>query len=151
MTYPIQFAERALDRIDTALYAMRSYLSEAITVMAAGNVSIDYVLSIHNSLENTQNTLTANKSVPGLAAYAQRIKGDNNLNVATEFTTVETEIANAKTWMVNNLPKESATGQGWLHYMRFDGSGNLVKATFTPAQTAQFRTVLQTLVNTVSV
>lgn len=150
MTYPIQYAEKALDRIDTTLYAIRSYLSEAIITMAAGNVSIDYVLSIHNSLENTQNVLTANKSVPGLAAYAQRIKGNPSLDVVAEFTLVETAIGNVKSWMETNMPKESATGQGWLYYMRWS-NGALVKITFTPAQTAIFRTVIQSLIDTMSV
>lgn len=145
MTYPTNSAALALQQIDSQLLSLRSRAQSAITKLAAGDVSSEYILNVQIDLHRSWQFLENRKSAPGISAYAQDVKGDGTLDVAAEFTAVQAAIVDARDWIENNWPEDST----WKRHFKFVDHEQSFNA-FTSAQTSELRTLLTTLVNTIA-
>jgi hypothetical protein len=111
---------------------------------ASENISIEDLDGYVRVLNISQSRLSVLASTQGIGAYAQSQHTDvPSYDVAAEYTAMNAEISNCIAWIVANLPKDGSNYE--LAYTR-DGSGNKVWRTFTPAQTAGFRTALTLLI-----
>ena len=146
MAYPTGSVAKALDRADAMAIELKGICDRAVTKMAAGNVGSNDILNVYIQLTNLRNALASLSATPGIAAYAQIQKADDQLDIAAEFTAMLNAIDSTTTWVTNNFPKD---GNGYL-LARTLGPTGPVDRLFTPAQTATFRTVLTVLSNTIA-
>lgn len=115
----------------------------------AGNVGSTSILDFITDLFSKRTMLAASAAVPGIAAYAQQQINNPGMVVATEFNTMMAAIDACLAWTLANFPKD---GNGFLLGWTFqgDGSGRLVDRQFAPAETAAFRTALDTLIASIN-
>ena len=87
------------------------------------------------------------ETVNGIAAYAQEQLGSPELDVVQEFAATKAAIEGVIAWVAANLPKDD---DGYLLIETMGPDGSLSPRTFTPAQTAGLRTVLQAVMDTIA-
>jgi len=116
-----------------------------IAQLAAQNATYLYLRDIYRFLYNANAQFETLKATPGLAVYAQEQENDPAYNVAAEFTAMQATIANALSWMNTNIPTAvtAVSASAWAT------GDETIATSFTPAQTATFRTVLTAIVNSI--
>jgi hypothetical protein len=123
---------------------LKRLASDASTQMAAGNVSGNLVRQILDGCITAKSEFAAAAQVQGLADYAQAQEGDPNYNVAAEFNAMTGAIDNVLAWIIANVP----TNGGYVLMEQWSVSGVTTRS-FTPAQTAGLRMVLDAFAATV--
>lgn len=114
--------------------------------MLAGPVSANAVRQLLESFITAKAEFVAAAAVPGIAAYAQAQEGDANYDVAAEFSAMNTAATNVINWIVNNMPKGAS---GHVLTETWSAAG-IATRTFSTAETAGLRTVLDAFIATVS-
>lgn len=116
---------------------LKKYCQDVRALMAAGPISGNLAVELHERLIRDRAVLNAVAGVPGIAAYAQAQEGDGTYNVATEFAAVVAAIEAVRDWLVANVNTTS--------WVTFSTSGVATK-TFSSAATAGARTQLDALI-----
>lgn len=124
---------------------LKRLATDSKNLMAAGNVSANVIRQLLDSFIAGKAKLQAASSVPGIADYAQAQEGDGAYDVQAEFTTMVNACTGVIDWIVTNIP---ASG-GYVQLEQWSSSGVTVR-TFTPAQTANLRTALDTFITTIA-
>ena len=137
--------QRAYNAAKNTARSLRQYCVDFNALAAAENVSGNLVLELRTRLIADNAVFDEVKNVPGIAAYAQDIEDDSTYDVAAEFTTMHTEVADAIGWISANYP---ADANGWLQHEQLTGTGTDVRA-FSPAQTAGLRTEVQDVIDAI--
>lgn len=145
-TFPLTLDAAWVRARDTASN-IKSQSDSLNAQISAGTVSSQTVLNVTSSLANLNITLTSVASTPGLATYAQQQVNNPSLDVAGAFTSMQNALVAAVTWVVNNFPKDAGN---YLTAIKFNGSGQLVWDSFTPAQLSGLATLLTALSATIS-
>lgn len=114
--------------------------------IAAGSVSSQTIVNTASFFANANALLTQYAAVPGLAAYAQQQVNNVSLDVAGTFNAMQAALVASLTWIVSNFPKD---GGGNLLYAQFNGSGQVVLASFTSSQLSGLATLLTSLIATI--
>ena len=83
----------------------------------------------------------------GLAAYAQEQEADPTYDVVAEFLAMRTAVVAARDWLATNLPKD---GSNRLLERILNADGSITNITVSSAQTAQLRTLLQAVEDTIA-
>jgi hypothetical protein len=111
----------------------------------AGAITSDTMLVYIANLAEWRTSLIAISQLPGMVAYARAQINDPNVDIAAEFNAMIAGLDGVVSWVVTNFPKD---GSGFLLAKTFnaDNSGRTVDRTFSAAQTAGLRTVLDTLI-----
>lgn len=122
--------------------SVRSRALEASAFLAANNASANYVLDILSAVKEARAKLVAIGALSGIADYAKAQYADQGLDIAAEFTALVSALADVRTWITTNFPKDAS---GYLLKEQFAADGGLNVRSFTPAQTAGLRTVLDAL------
>lgn len=105
----------------------------------AGNITgMDAVAMLAN-LSRVLGIFSSISALPGLSDYAKSQFGDANYDVATEFTAMVNALTAIQTWLKTNVPANGVT--------IVDGA--LVGTTYTPAQTAALRTLVNAAIATI--
>jgi hypothetical protein len=119
---------------------LKKYCQDVRDLMAAGPISGNLAIELHERLIRDRATLNAVSAVTGIAAYAQSQEGDGTYNVATEFAAVVAAIESVRDWLITNVNTTS--------WVTFSTAGVSTK-TFSSAATAGARTQLDALVATI--
>lgn len=112
-----------------------------------GTVSSQAVLNFMGVLAGLNVQLTQAAAVPGIAAYAQTQVGNPGLDVAVEFSAMQTALAAVTVWIKTNFPKD---GNGKLLHEQIDVNSQTVYDNFTSAQLAPLTALVTTLSATIN-
>jgi hypothetical protein len=113
--------------------------------MAGGSVSANAIRQLLEAFVAAKAQMQAAASVGGIAAYARAQEGDDNYDVAAEFTAMMAACTAVIDWIVANIP---ANG-GYVQLEQWSASGVTVRV-FTTTQTAGLRARLDAFIATVS-
>ena len=122
---------------------LKSLAQNEVTAMAAGNVSANEVRQILQYCIQVKATNTATAAISGIAAYATQQEG-GAYDVATAWANMNSAIDAVINWIVTNIPQSG----GFVVLEQWTANGVTVQS-FTPAQTAGLRTVLNSLIATI--
>lgn len=125
------------------LRAFRVYTQSVRDACAAGSVSANLLIEYYLRLVQEKAANTAAAAVDGIGQWAQDMDGGVGYDVAAEFTAVNTAIDNTRNWISTNFPSSG----GYIQKDQLTVDGVTVRS-FSSAQTAGFRTVLDALLAT---
>ena len=111
----------------------------------SSDVDADQILRVAQVSSNHLSRLNEISSTPGIVAYAQAQEGDENYDVAAEFVTLVNAVTTVRNWIINALPDNGT----YLLIHEVNQDGTLTARTFTPAQTSQLLTLVNTVINSV--
>ena len=117
-----------------------------VSQMAASGATYTLLRDIYVFLKSADAQFDALAATPGLALYAQQQENDPTYDVAAEFTAMRATIATALSWMATNVPT-SVTAVAPAEWTQ---NGPLIATTFTSAQTAPLRTLLQSVADSIA-
>lgn len=120
---------------------------QSVDLNNASSVTRMTVLHYCNALADALARLDQYAAVTGLAAYAQNELNDSSLNIATEFSTMRTQIVTLQDWIVANFPKDASNN---LIVYSFDSTKRFADIALTTAQLSAFKTQLNGLINTIN-
>lgn len=121
--------------------ALKSYCQDVKDASAAGPISGNLAIALHERLISDRARFVAIGAITGMAAYAQDQENDNAYDVVAEFNAMVAAIASVRDWLIANV-----STSGWV---TFSTSGVATK-TFSSAQTAGLRTQLDSLIATIN-
>lgn len=124
---------------------LKTNLSSQRAALAAGSADYDFLRDIYLTLSRAKNGFDNLRTTPGLADYASSQENDPAYDVAAEFTSMLSSITSAMAWIEANVPT-SVTVQPVTDW----GAGSMISQTFTPAQTTGLRSVLDSVIATIS-
>jgi hypothetical protein len=142
MAYPTGMLSLVLEDLDTQVMALKGDCVQVRNAAAADNTSSSTILRVFTHLRVYRAKLSALSSTPGLADYARAQKNAPGLDVVAEFNALMAAIDGVTGWIAVNFPTD---GGGFL-LERTLGANGPVERQFTPAQTAGFRTQLDTVI-----
>lgn len=119
----------------------------ASDMAAAADVTRKKVLDYQNSLADNLAILDAYSATPGLLAYAQNELNNATIVLATEFTTMRTQIVATQDWIVANFPKDASNN---LAVYSFDVNKRYADINLTAGQLTAFKTQLNILTATIN-
>ena len=131
-----------LTQLQNVAAGIKSTAMAAVTFLAANNVNTAYVFQTLDQLSGVIGLLNTYKNVVGLNAYATANIPGYAGTLTTDLAAVIAAAQACIDWVVANT-----TGVAWY---TLDADGTRTMATFTPAQTAGFRTTLTALAATIS-
>lgn len=121
-------------------------LSQRLSAQSASTgLTADQIVGYASSLKQAQDLFAQMTATPGLAQYAKDLQEDQNYEIVTEYQTMNTQITATLVWISANLPS-STFGHDII---RIEADGSPTWRSFTPAQTAGFRTELDALAATI--
>lgn len=120
---------------------LKKHCQDVRDLMAAGSISGNLAVALHERLVRDRATLIAVRDTAGIGNYAKAKENDPNYDVAAEFNAVVSAIETVRDWFVANINTTS--------WVTFSNSGVAVK-TFTSGQTAGARTQLDALIATIA-
>jgi hypothetical protein len=129
------------DQIFTLGYRLVQYIAEA----ASGDINYEYIHILYSDISGVSASIDRVKVIPGILQYAKDQENDQAYDVVAEFTALETALDNTKTWLENGVPL-SVT----LRPIGQWSTNAKISNTFTPAQTTQLRTRLQSIVDLIA-
>lgn len=136
-----------LIRVRYAARRIKNIAQDLRTASAAGPILARRPVVVMEELSELRAQLVTLAAVPGLAVYAQDQFGDANLNIVTEYTAMRNALDAVVSWITGAIPKDSVSGR-WLLIEEIV-SGQRVDRTFSSAETAGMRTVLDALIATI--
>lgn len=139
---------RALQDAQSEWTSIKSSAQRSITELAAGNVSADDILGIHRRAVSSDAKLATLAATPGLGDYAKAQFNNAGYDIAADFTALRNALQAVRDSIESTIPKDDGATPYFLVH-RFV-SNAVVARTFTPAQTASLRTLLQTVVDAVA-
>lgn len=114
---------------------------------AVGSVTGTSIIDFAQQLADSRGRLAEAAAVPGIEAYARNQINDPTLDLAAEYTAMVTQINATIAWVRTNFPQDA---NNYLLYVKLDANGNRQLRTFDSASTAGLRTVLDSLIATIT-
>jgi hypothetical protein len=114
----------------------------------ANTTNRDQVLTLAVNLREWRIALAAAGAVPGVLQYAKDQYDDQDYNIGTEFTAMLAAIDAVIADIHTSFPVDNSGGEVKERVLNADGS--ITMRTFTAAQLANVRTLLQTLDGAIS-
>lgn len=133
----------ALDRAQSQADSIKRIAQNNKDRMAAGTITAGGLLSLLDNLAGAKTALSDAAGLAGMGEFAQAQLGQT---VTTEFANLMTALDNAGAWIISNFPKDAG---GYLLAETWGTNGARVERTFTTAQTAGLRTLLDALIATI--
>ena len=146
MAYPTGTLGKVLDKIDERIAYLKQFCIRIRDRAASGPIQATTIVDTFINLQSERTALVGASAVPGLVAYAKAQKGDETLDIVVEFNAVIAAIDATIAWINTNFPKDA---NGFLLRETWGANGP-VDRTFTVAQTANFRTVLQGIIDRIN-
>jgi hypothetical protein len=137
----------ALNTVQNYAGQAKDRATSAIAAMAAASVDTTFVFSLLDQLSGLIANLNAVKNTVGLNSYATTNVPGYAGTMTTDITTTVTAAQDCIAWVVANFPKDNTAV--WLLGFQLNADGTRVPRSFSPAQTAGFRTALQNLLATI--
>lgn len=142
MTLPPSLSKNSLSY---ALNQVQNYAAQTKVVMAAGPVDTNFVFNLLDALNGLIAGLNAVKTTAGLDTYATAQVPGYVGTMTTDITATINAAQSSIDWVVANFP---ASG-GFLLGHALNADGTRTSRSFTSAQTAGFRTALNSLLATI--
>ena len=114
---------------------------------AASNINVNEILKYRKRLRSLIQLTPAIRDLSGMNVYAQSVYSDNTLDYTAECTAMLNAAQTTLDWINANYPQTSLAGENAWAVVYEDINGDIVPYTFTPAQTAGFRTELTSLID----
>lgn len=144
MTYPTNSLSLSLEDVDRQVVRLKQQCTQWL-IQLNSTIDAPVVINMFARLRAERNALTAAAATPGIGAYAQAQKGDDQLDIATEFNAMVAAIDAAANWISTNAPKD---GNGYLLLSQF-GINGLTHRQFTAQQLGGLRTLVQAISDTI--
>lgn len=139
--------EEAYTKVRKTAIQLKVNLQSFKTSLASKNADFKLIKGIYVTLSNAYNQLDTLKEIPGLADYAKQQEDDPNYDVVVEFNNLITQIQSAMGWINDHVPSTVSlkTPADW-------GGPNetVIVDTFTPTQTSDLRTALESVIQAIS-
>jgi hypothetical protein len=118
---------------------------------AAGPITGATVLGLMDNLRADLYYFQTVAATPGIGVYAQS-QYEGAYDIGPDFTAFMAALTSTIDWIIAAAPKTAADGNGheWLVVQRLDPTGARIERTFSTVETAGLRTVLDTLIATVT-
>lgn len=129
---------------DTAGRIKNRSLVLIASVSVTRKEALDYANYLADAL-NTLNTLTANATTNGLLEYAREQENNSDLDLVTEYNTMQAQLIETQDWLVANFPN---TGGELLVYI-FNNK-RYTDVNLTAPQLTAFKIQLNALAATIS-
>lgn len=110
--------------------------------LASSDVAGEDIIRWAQRLKRVSDQFTDLAATPGLAAFAQEELGDSGLDIAAEFTAMQSAINGVLSWIASNYPTSAS---GYLEEKQIIG-GQVVLRTFAPGATAGLAAVVDALI-----
>ena len=148
MAYPAATVtlSKALDIVDTQAAVFKSESARYAKLFATDSTA-NQIGQMFDVISRARSLMTSAASTTGLAAYAQTQKGDNNLDVAAEYTAMFNAATAVLSWVADNIPKDV---NGFAAVKMYDVDTGVTDRSFTAVQLASLVTLLNTLNATVA-
>ena len=154
MPYPAstKTLETWTQEIDRQFSLVKSSAEQQKALSQAGTLNLDFIRRFFDLLVQTNNFCISVASVPGIAEYAAAQKQGHVADPVAAFTATRNAVIGTLNWLRSNLP--SGTFGGNTYALAFmlptDNTTQISSLTFSAGQTAGYRTVLDTLIGTIS-
>lgn len=139
---------QGLHTVKSQAIGIRNYSIAQRDLMAAQNISANALRQTMSTFKTFIELLTASAAIPGIVQYARDQENDQTYNVVTEFQTMETAAIAVRNRIINDVPK-GPTGEVAVETWEADGA--ITVEAFTPAQTANLRTDLDTFIASIEI
>ena len=136
-----------LARIRGIARSIKQIAQDLRTASAAGNIIARRPVTVMESLTQMRAQLITLAAVPGIGDYAKTQFGDSGLDIGAEWLAMRTQLDAVILWVATNIPKDTVSNR-WILTEEIV-NGLRVDRTFTPAETATMRTVLDALIATI--
>lgn len=144
MAFPTNSTRRslasALDRAQSQADSIKRIAQNNKDRMAAGTITSSGLISLLDNMIGAKAILLEASALPGMDTFANAQLGRT---IGAEFTTMMNAIDAAGAWIVTNFPK--GTG-GYLQAETWGVGGARVERTFSTAETANLRTLLDAVI-----
>jgi hypothetical protein len=135
----------ALNLVQNYAAQAKDRATSAVAVMAAGQVDTIFIFSLLDQLNGLIANLNAVQATSGLNAYATAEVPGYAGTMSSDITATVNAAQACIAWVVANFP---ASG-GFLLGQSLNADGTRTQRSFTTAQTAGFRTALNSLLATI--
>jgi hypothetical protein len=137
----------ALNTVQNYAAQAKDRATSAVATMAAGNVDTTFVFSLLDGLNGLIANLNAVKNTAGLDAYAAVQVPGYAGTMSSDITATVSAAQACIDWVVANFPKDNTATFLLAQSLNADGSRTM--RSFSSAQTAGFRTALNSLLVTI--
>ena len=138
--------------LDTAWSILRSQATRIkneaanLRTQALGTISAVLVVDLCQLLSSARTSILTASQTSGLEAYARTQINNPSLDLVAAYNAMSAQVTATIDWIRANFPKDD---DDYLLVLTIDVDGVKVWRTFTPAETAGLRTVLDSLVATI--
>lgn len=147
MTFPAstQIKVDALQNVRRAANQLKANMQTRRDTMANSSVSGAFVIATLVDVKAAITAFEEAAQVSGIAAYVQEQYDDNQIDVVAEFAAMKTAAENVRDWIIANLPQSG----GFLAVRTMDTTGKISDRMFTPADTAELRTQMASIIGAI--
>lgn len=139
--------DNALERVDQTAARLKANCVRWRAILGNGDVAADFVTEeVLRGLVVSRAVFADAAAVPGIAAYVASQRSVTEQQVIDAFTDMDGAVEDAIGWIVNALPKNAG---GFLLLRTIAADGAMAYRSFTPAETAGLRTILQAVEATI--
>ena len=131
--------QRGFEALCSVALQQKSYLTNWNTRLS-GNITALDGLEIISSVNQALAAMDTNAALPGIAAYAQQQFGNDQYDVAAQYTAMKNALIAVRDWLKTNIPSNAVTIT----------NGAQVGATYTPAQTAGLKALVVSAAATIA-
>jgi hypothetical protein len=118
-------------------------------VLAANNHEWSEFVRVQRRLTYALGRMDATAAIPGIAQYIKDQEGDQNYDIAAEYTAMRSAVVAIRDWIYTSMPKVDQAGTLYMAVQALAQDGTVSDRTFTPAQTAPLRALIDTFRGTV--
>lgn len=148
MAWKTNSLSKTLETINAKMSAIKRMASAAITRMAANDTSAESIAGVRLQAKIFKADVSSLAATPGLAEYVQAEVNDDQYDAIAAYLAVIAAIDAIITHIEAAVPDDD---NGHLLIESWDTSsrGDRTPVTFSPAQTATLRTLMQSLVDNI--
>lgn len=154
MAYPAstKTLQAWVQEVDQKAGLLKAAAEQQKALSLASNLDMYQVRGFFDTLVQCNVFFVSASAVTGLASYLNTEKGGVVADPVAEFTAMRNAVVSVLDWLRTNVPGGTFDGNNYKLAVLFP-AGNSTSSSFlkfTAAQTATYRTVLDTLIGTVS-
>ncbi len=122
--------------------ALNRLLSGWTPLLAAGPRSASEFIQALSELKSTISAIDELLAQPAVPQWAKDNLDDQTYDLVLEIGSVRTAAIAVRDWIFTNFPKQLQGGTEWWLISTYDVNGSQTVRSFTPAQTASLRPLL---------
>jgi hypothetical protein len=153
MAYPasVKTHQKWIEEVDQAATHVKTAAQQQRAASLANQLNAEMIRRFYDLLIQTNNFFVSASAVSGLAAYVTAQKQNQVADPVAEFTAMRNAVISTLDWLRANVPAGSFGGTDYKLAYLFPANNTTFSSvlTFTSAQTAGYRTVLDALIATI--